>query len=297
MAFFFIYNVSLGRRTPRLSLHFIPFFVAFLGYMAITCYPAWRYYYYHEIYTGLYAVSCIIFVTYILIIGLRFHSGPNYCLRTFVKAGKKFLLPLSLVILSMGMMLIKQVRSGNIEAYTAFNLSFYILALLPIVRLSLRMSEKKRQQHPEYIFSEAVHSDTASGSHIEEVLTEVKPPFVIPKDLALGYRLEVENFIASRAYLDVDLNKNSFCERINIPKTHVSPFLKQAYNKNFNGFINELRLAYAAKELSREELVYTIDDLSFICGFRSRASFYRNFIAVFGCSPRQYRTTQLGMIR
>ncbi|MCC2597858.1 helix-turn-helix domain-containing protein [Sphingobacterium sp. FBM7-1] len=208
-----------------------------------------------------------------------------------MKTGKKFLLPLSLMILSMGMMMIKEVKPGNIEAYTALNLSFYVLALLPIVRLSL--PEMKRQQHQDRIFSEAVHSDTASGSHIEEVLTEVKPPFVIPKDLALGYRLEVENFIASRAYLDADLNKNNFCERINIPQGHVSPFLKQAYDKSFNGFINELRLAYATKELNRKEFVYTIDDLSFICGFRSRASFYRNFTAAFGCSPHQYRVTKL----
>ncbi|WP_400261973.1 helix-turn-helix domain-containing protein [Sphingobacterium sp. SG20118] len=67
--------------------------------------------------------------------------------------------------------------------------------------------------------------------------------------------------------------------------------LKNLTKQTLMGFINQLRLVYASRLLSQEEFVYTIDDLSFICGFNSRASFYRNFITEFGCSPHQYRTT------
>lgn len=289
-AFLCVFLVSLGKQVRRVWLHFLPFCITFIGYLAMMLYPPWRYHYYHEFYIGLYAASAILFITYILAIGIGFYSGPDYCLRTFVKTGKKFLIPLSMTVFIVGIMIIVDIKPGDLQAYLTFSLLFYILALLPIVRLSLPTSETKR--HREQVYSRDLRSDTTDVSAIEEVLVEVRTPFLIPKNSELSYRLEIEKFIASKAYLDIDLNKNRFCESINIPKAHVSPFLKQAYGKNFNGFINELRLAYAAKELRREELIYTIDDLSFICGFRSRASFYRNFIAAFGCPPHQYRAIE-----
>ncbi|WP_380907362.1 helix-turn-helix transcriptional regulator [Sphingobacterium chuzhouense] len=290
-AFLFVFKASLERQMSKRELHTLPFFIALMIYVVMILYAPWRYHFYHEFYMGLYVMSSILFITYVLAIGLGFHSGPNYCLKTFVKAEKKSFIPLSVLVLVVGIMVIMGTRPGDVEAYLTFNLIFYILVLFPIIKLSLLKTDIQEDAVGENY--ERIKPSVSDITQMEDVLAEVKVPFIIPKNLELSYKLEIEKFIASKAYLDIDLNKNSFCESIDIPKAHVSPFLKQVYGKNFNGFINELRLAYAAKELSREELVYTIDDLSFICGFRSRASFYRNFIAAFGCSPHQYRTGQL----
>ena len=118
-----------------------------------------------------------------------------------------------------------------------------------------------------------------------------REPVVLPVEVEFLYRQKVELFILAKGYLDIDLNREQFCKQLDIKKNDLGPFLKKSYKTNFNGFINQLRLVYASRLLSQEEFVYTIDDLSFICGFNSRASFYRNFITEFGCSPHQYRTT------
>lgn len=272
VSFLFVFNGSLGLRMTRKGLHILPFFMALAGYFIMMLYAPWRYHIYHEYYIGVHILSSILFITYALAVGLRFHSGPNYDLKGFIKAEKKGLIPLSFLVLVVGILVIIRTRSGDMETYLMFHLILYIVILLPIIKLSLLKIKS------------GIKGDTSAV---------IKIPVIIPKNIELSYKLEIEKFIASKAYLDIDLNKNGFYESVNIPKGHISPFLKQVYGKNFNSFINELRLIYAAKELRREELIYTIDDLSFICGFRSRASFYRNFIVVFGCSPHQYRANQL----
>lgn len=268
----FVFNGSVERRMEKKGLHMLPFSVAFSLYMLLLFYPSWRYYIYHEYYVGVHMLSSALLITYALGIGLRSHSNNDYSLKRFVKAEKKTLIPFSVLVLVVGLMVVIVAKRGEMETYLMFNLILFILLLLPIIQWSLLTIKEKRK---------------------EDESAETKILTTIPRNLELSYKTEIEKFIASKAYLDIDLNRSKFCELLNIPKSHVSPFLKQVYDKNYNGFINELRISYAARQLRRPELVYTIDDLSFICGFRSRASFYRNFIAVFGCSPHQYRAKQL----
>lgn len=272
-AFYYVFKVSLGQHMTKKVLHMLPFLITFSGYIVMMLYAPWRYHFYHEFYIGAYVISLIMFVTYLLTVRLRYYAESDYCLKTFVNAEKKSFIPLFVVALAAGVMALWG-GQGDVEVYMALNLTFYILVMFPFIKLSLL-----RTAVQEDIVEEAREHVTPSLSVITDtghVITETKAPFFLSIDIELDYKLEIEKFIASKAYLDINLNKNSFCESVNIPKAHVSPFLKQVYGKNFNSFINEFRLAYAAKELSREELIYTIDELSYICGFRSRASFYRN---------------------
>lgn len=284
---YFSFNLSMGKVYSNVLKHLIPFVLGMVGYFGLVLTSSWRYLYYHEYYIGVYIVSIILFITYISVIGLKFYAGPNYSLKLFFQRGKLFLIPLCILSLLIGMTVIKVAKRGDVEMYLAFNFLFYILTLLAIIQFSL--TKRFKVGNEARVNEEKEHYDYLKTLEINKSPTQTKVSFILEKELEISYRLEIEKFIAAKAYLDVDLNKDSFCKKISIPKAHVSPFLKKIYGKSFNGFINDLRLSYAAKELIREELIYTIDDLSFVCGFRSRASFYRNFIAVFGCSPHQYR--------
>ncbi|KKO89233.1 hypothetical protein AAW12_24295 [Sphingobacterium sp. Ag1] len=108
------------------------------------------------------------------------------------------------------------------------------------------------------------------------------------RERELSYKRRLEWFIEDRVYLDTELNKEKFCKQIGIPMNDVSPFLKKEFGKGFNSFINQLRVNYAAQQLAASQLTSTVDDLSFVCGFNSRASFYRSFQFEFGCTPIQY---------
>ena len=107
------------------------------------------------------------------------------------------------------------------------------------------------------------------------------------------YKSKIERFIKNLGFLDLDLSKEKFSQQVNIPLNIVSPLLKEIYKMGYSGFIIKLRLNHAAKMLRSENLVYTIEELALVCGFNSRASFYRNFFREFGCSPHEYRQVQL----
>ncbi|NGF54930.1 helix-turn-helix domain-containing protein [Parapedobacter sp. SGR-10] len=109
------------------------------------------------------------------------------------------------------------------------------------------------------------------------------------------YKRSVELFIQKKGFADPKLNRDKFIEKTKIPSRHLGSFLHNTYGKGFSAFINKLRVDYAAEELGKSDFEGTIDDLGLACGFRSRASFYRNFTAEFGCSPLEYRTNNLVM--
>lgn len=120
--------------------------------------------------------------------------------------------------------------------------------------------------------------------------TSLKPTSELANSkLYQSYNRKVIEFINSLGYLDCDLTKEKFSTDLSIPIRHVSHFLKQVYGESYTSFINLLRLNYAESKLKEETMDHTIEDLASICGFSSRASFYRNFNAVYGCSPHKFR--------
>lgn len=112
-------------------------------------------------------------------------------------------------------------------------------------------------------------------------------------ELFLAYNVKIIEFVNSLGYLDSELTKEKFSSDLGIPIRHVSQFLKYEYGESYTSFINQLRMAYAEKKLKDRVMDHTIEDLASICGFSSRASFYRNFQAIHGCSPHKFRNDQL----
>lgn len=111
------------------------------------------------------------------------------------------------------------------------------------------------------------------------------------------YVNKINLFIQSLSYLKQDLNKEQFCTDFGIPEEYVLPLLKKEYGKGFNDFLNHLRLEYAVKLLDNQKQTLNIDELAFNCGFKSRATFYRNFKNTYNCTPHQYRANLLEVIK
>lgn len=64
-------------------------------------------------------------------------------------------------------------------------------------------------------------------------------------------------------------------------------YFKSRTNKTVISFVNELRVGYAHKLLM--ETPRTITDIAYECGFNNVSNFYRQFQAITGRSPLQYR--------
>jgi AraC-like DNA-binding protein len=66
-----------------------------------------------------------------------------------------------------------------------------------------------------------------------------------------------------------------------------SRFFKAHTGKTFPQFINELRVGRACALLMEED--FNITEVAFACGFANLSNFNRQFLALKGCSPRQFR--------
>ena len=63
--------------------------------------------------------------------------------------------------------------------------------------------------------------------------------------------------------------------------------LEGLINVTPNNIIKEFRLAYAEQLLSTTKL--TIDEIIFKSGYANRGTFFKNFSAKYGCTPKAYR--------
>lgn len=91
-------------------------------------------------------------------------------------------------------------------------------------------------------------------------------------------------------YLKPELTQQDVAARLWVSCRTLSRLLHDRSSKNFNGFINNYRVA-EARRLLRDPAYrnLTIDAIGTRSGFNSRGVFYRMFKEVVGMSPARYR--------
>lgn len=281
---FLLYKQYINARIPqKYYLHFLPFCLAFSVFVFLAYNAPFRYEHYDKFFRFSNILSAIIYLSYIIWIVFRLEKMEASLIR-LLKIWKRLMIPTFLIIIFLFSVILLQLEGGDLNSYQCIKLIFLLLLLFPVIQFSYLKT-------PLLDDLSAMPRITAGKKQTTIHAFKNREPVVLPVEVEFLYRKKVELFILAKGYLDIDLNREQFCKQLDIKKNDLGPFLKKSYKTNFNGFINQLRLVYASRLLSQEEFVYTIDDLSFICGFNSRASFYRNFITEFGCSPHQYRTT------
>lgn len=95
-------------------------------------------------------------------------------------------------------------------------------------------------------------------------------------------------------YTDPELNLQKLAALLNTPQRELSMLINQGTGKNFNDFINALRVAYLKQLLLQEQnQEFSIEGMAFEAGFKSKPSFYRAFKKETGQTPGQFQKEQL----
>lgn len=266
-------------------IHFIPFVFGFLFFLVFGTKRSIFFHFEVEYSLLVHVVTLIHFCCYLSYIGFRDNmKATDYILVVLKKNSYKVYITCVLfAILIIELFVMVELRD-RAEIHELFVQTFYLTFFSIVAKLYLISSRfpyavdgKNAIRLPEQEFG-AVIVDCEVEFHRMAKLRKRE----------LLYKRRLERFIEDRVYLDVELNKEKFCKQIGIPMNDLSPFLKKEYGKGFNGFINQLRVNYAAKQLESSKPISTVDDLGFVCGFNSRSSFYRSFQFEFGCTPIQY---------
>ncbi|MFD2905734.1 helix-turn-helix transcriptional regulator [Sphingobacterium anhuiense] len=289
---------DLGITKGNLSFwkHLIPFFLTCIFFIFLTLNSSLRYQYHFEYSIFLHFLTLVQMVGYVIILWPLIVSYvaklPKGMLRKELWFGTFFVM---LILLLQSVWNIVENKS-NINHHREMMVMLYMFFIFSISFLLFACGRATWREQSQAEVRDVVQCHLFSLPRESKKRTSARKTNLMTKEQEVGYRKRIENFIETLAFLDADMNKEKFCRLVEIPSSHVASFLKQEFDRGFNGFINQLRLNYAARQLKSDHLIYTIEDLSLICGFSSRASFYRNFQTEFGCSPHQFRFEKKSVI-
>jgi len=101
-------------------------------------------------------------------------------------------------------------------------------------------------------------------------------------------RQSVGGWIGLKKFLDPDISLESLAKELNTNPTYLSRHINTAYGQNFRSWINSLRIA-EAQRLIAEESGLPLAEVGQRVGIPSTSTFYRQFAAVTGMAPTEYR--------
>ncbi len=268
--------------------HYLPFVFGFVFYLILANNSALRYQYQLDFYQFMHLFAFLQFSIYGVWINIGYRPADNGLLPAVNRDRWQWQVLCLLLFVSLLVSLYNMtVNRNDLVAYQLFVQLLYLLFLLTVATFSITENAESLPRLEKPLFTETKPVGVVIATVGKDNQNTVA--CLISAELKLVYREKIELFIQLQGFLDSNMNKDKFCKQLNINCSHLAPFLKEEFGKGFNGFLNSLRISYAVTQLSGGELLSTIDDLAYTCGFNSRASFYRNFQAEHGCSPHQFK--------
>lgn len=111
----------------------------------------------------------------------------------------------------------------------------------------------------------------------------------VKSDLMDEYAIKIQQtLLETKSYLSPDFNLDTFATSVKIPKHHITQVFNLRLGTNFSQHVNLLRIKNA-QQLMDQHPEMKIEDVSFLSGFNTKASFNRNFKLVTGLTPTQYK--------
>lgn len=95
-----------------------------------------------------------------------------------------------------------------------------------------------------------------------------------------------EEIVIKKAYIGSNINLNDVADMLQTNRSYISKLINSVYEKNFNDYINELRIKEACNIIcNNTKPSFTIDHLYSEVGFASKSTFYSAFKKYTGVTP------------
>jgi AraC-like DNA-binding protein len=98
---------------------------------------------------------------------------------------------------------------------------------------------------------------------------------------------KLEQFEQNKAYLNPEISLSVLAKQMDTNTTYLSKVINLEKDTNFSGYINNLRVAYAVKELTQNKKFrkYTVKAIANEIGFKNTESFSKAFYKKYGIFP------------
>lgn len=190
-------------------------------------------------------------------------------------------------------------NSGLAEINDDFKMNYILMGALILVLFLLggvlryrHQTKLKYNYYKEYINKLKSREKIDLYSHEEkETAAEIsKIPQIIPEKTELILLEKLNKFENGIDFTQRNLTLNSLAKDLETNTRYLSEIINKHKQKNFNTYINELRVNYIIQKLRTEPqfLNYKISYLAEECGFSSHTSFSTVFKSVTEISPKEF---------
>lgn len=174
-------------------------------------------------------------------------------------------------------------KNQNFKRTSFFGL-VVILIFDGIVFYKMNQKHQKKKNYLQKCLDEItiLELDIKEENQLEKTKFEVE----IDEDFEQSLQL----FEEQKLFLNPKFSLNDLVLELNANRTIVSNYINRSRSKNFNQYINELRINYLLKRIENEPNIkkHTIDALAEETGFNSRKTFSDAFLEHTGFRPSQY---------
>lgn len=173
------------------------------------------------------------------------------------------------------------------------NNRWLIYSIIAVVLVSLSIivyiNQKKKRERALYQSIIAKLKDLAeiSAPEEEDIETDSKSIYSVPTSVEEEILNGLQKFEEAEGYRNSKLTVSMLAVQLQTNPAYLSAVIKSQKDKNFNTYINELRIRYICNKIHthREYEKYKISYLAEDCGFTSHSAFSTVFKKVTGISP------------
>ncbi|KMQ69182.1 hypothetical protein ACM39_03485 [Chryseobacterium sp. FH2] len=186
----------------------------------------------------------------------------------------------------------------NTYSQTTSNIIWAAAGLLLLTAIAAyifqRRSSKKLHKNYEALIKK-IHSEKDKKVYTNNSSEIKRPSFSnIPDETVSVLLSKLEKFENTEKYLKKGIDLSSLAHQMDTNPKYLSEVIKQHKGKNFNSYINGLKIDYITRKLyeNPQYRLYKISHLAELCGFSSRDVFASTFKKETGVSP-SYTISQL----
>lgn len=175
-------------------------------------------------------------------------------------------------------------------------ISVFSLIIIGLITYFLSLKSKNKDLKKQFEFFEkqkkkekTIHIRTDVPGE-QEILTAGKDSNKISKEKEDEILKKLEEWEESGQYLNKSMSLSMLSAQMGINTKYLSEVINNSKGKNFNGYINELRINHIAHLLKTDPtyLHYKVSYLAEYSGFSSHSAFTTVFKSVTGMSPNAY---------
>ena len=134
---------------------------------------------------------------------------------------------------------------------------------------------------------EPTDNQPIGNSYKEQPLTSADAQPATPVALS-SLDKKVERWVATRRYCSPGVTMMGVAEELDTNRTYLSQYINKRYGRNFNAWLNGLRVE-EAKRLLLSSPTLSLERVSMSVGFSSKSHFISSFKLIEGVTPGQWR--------